>query len=113
MLGLPTLEIGDSVCFLDDYKLDYVDIENKSSFEAYSKVRAKRICELLSGECDEEINYRMTEGRTHTLLDGFDVWSKDKSSVERKLIKGCLEEFKKIIKEVNFESENMIFSYHY
>ncbi len=113
VLGLPTLEIGDSVCFLDDYKLNYVDIKNKRSFETFEKVMAERIGELLSGECDVEINYRMTEGRAQTLLDSFDVWSKGKTSEVTKCIKNCLKELKDFIDEVNFEKENMIFSYHY
>lgn len=113
VLGLPTLEIGDSVCFLDDYKLNYVDIENKSSFETYEKVMAKRMSELLSGKCDVEINYRMTEGRAHTLIEAFGVWSKGKTSEVTKCIKNCLKELKDFINEVNFEKENMIFSYHY
>ena len=78
-LSLPKLEVGDSVCFLDDYKLSYVDIKQRSDFETYAKVKESRLAELITGECDEEVNYRLTEERIANLLDYFEEWSKDKS----------------------------------
>lgn len=112
-LGLPTLEIGDSVCFLDDYKLSYVDIEDNSSFETYKETKAKRLCEILSGDCDEEINYRMTEDRIKQLYDSFDKWASTKSADDIKDMKSLLKQLKEYISKVNFNKENMIFSYHY
>ena len=112
-LSLPTLEVGDSVCFLDDYKLSYVDIKDSSDFETYAKVKESRLAEILAGECDEEVNYRMTEERIADLLNYFEEWSKDKSPEDIKWQKELLEEFKKLTKKVNFKKENMVFSYHY
>ena len=112
-LELPTLEIGDSVCFLDDYKLSYVDIEDNSSFDTYKDTKAKRLCEILSGACDEEINYRMTEDRIKKLYDSFDNWALNKSPEEIKDMQSLLKQLKGYISKVNFKKENMIFSYHY
>lgn len=112
-LELPTLEIGDSVCFLDDYKLSYVDIEDNSSFETYKETKAKRLCEILTGYCDEEINYRMTEDRIKKLYDNFDNWASSKSSDDIENMKSILNQLKEYISKVNFKRENMIFSYHY
>ena len=112
-LALPNLEVGDSVCFLDDYKLSYVDIKHRRDLETYHNVRLARIGEIVLGECNEEVNYRMTEERISDLFNYFDEWSRDKSPEDIKNQKELLNDFKKLTKEVDFKKENMVFTYHY
>lgn len=113
VLGLPTLEKGDSVCFLYDDKKEYVDIKKNEDFETYVKVRLSKSNDFLFNKCNERINYRMSEERLSNMFDRFDKWSEDKSPEEIIWIKKLLEKLKTFVNEVDFKKENMIFSYHY
>ncbi len=112
-IDLNGLDIGDSICIIDKDKEKYYDILSQNDFETFVKVREDIIGDLLLGNMNEEVNYRLTPKRIKAICKGFKKWSKNKSAEEITSMRSMLEQFKDLLKEVDFKTEYLVFSFDY